>query len=280
MKKLMVVVMSLICLTLTSCNRQNIKNNKQENFLEKAISVNSKENLKNKSRTISTYVYQEYKNHDKVYGQTIHDINLENKPKIIKISNKGSLGDITMYYIIHNDKVGIYNKVNSKEDFSVQRDISISNSEVPYILELLSLQGNISDYEVIKEEVVDGNRTIKISSKRKLEHINSIVEKLSSNPYFKNNKEIEDTIKMLRRGTKSYYWIDQRTSRVIKYQVDTTLENRLSYYIDNIGGTNPPVKITMTSKIDYDNIKKLKIPSDILENDKKSNNTNKVDKEK
>ncbi|MEG0249445.1 MAG: hypothetical protein RR561_01190 [Peptostreptococcus sp.] len=265
MKKLTIIAMSIVCLSLVACNRQNIANNKQENFLEKAISVNSSSNMKTRSRTISTDVYQEYKNKDKVYGKTVHTIDLKNKPNIIKIANKGSLGDAIIYYVINNNKVDVYNGINDKEAFNVQRDLSLSSSEVPYILDLLSLEGNISDYEVIKEEIVDGHRTIKISSNRKLDYLNAIIKNISSRPDLEKNKEIKDTIKILKRGTKSYYWIDQQTSKIVKYQVDTTLENKLSYYLDHKGGTNPPVKITMTSKIDYDNVKKPKIPSNIIE---------------
>ena len=229
---------------------------------------NSIDKVKDENKKINTDTLEIYKNNTKIHGNSIHTIDFNSSPKIIKISNKGSLGNSMIYFVINNDKVDVYNGTDDNSSFTVSKNIPLSETEISSITSKGSLNGNKNNYKIINEEEKKENKNlIKISYTNNHSGIEKDLSSSGINiDQIEKNKELKNTISNLKKGTTDYYWVDKKTFRLVKCELDTTEMNKLFYYMNNKNGTNPPIKSSMISNISYDKIEKIKIPTNISYN--------------
>lgn len=263
-------LLSIVCiagLLISGCGKtekvQESKKIDNNEVIEKALSVNSLDKMKNKNLTIDTKIIREYKDKTKEEGNTKVTINNNQNPAIIKADNKGDSGSLVIYMVNKGAVADIYTSSSDNDTFNLSKDVPIK--DLPYsFYDFGFLNIDKSNYKVIGEEKIGDKDTIKISCTKKSDDLLS-EDVLNMVKNAKDtNKEAEKILSNMDKGIVSYYWLDSKTYEVVKFVIDNTaLENLLS----NMGtepNKNPLTKSTLSATVEY-KADKLEIPKKVAQ---------------
>ncbi len=270
MKKVRLIVAIGILLavgySLAGCGNSTGKGSDQENtqILEKALEYNSPKKSQERDMNITVNSEIKYKDGKVIKGKEEYIINTN--PRAIKMISNGSEGGMTVFHFVNGSSVDMYHSDSENNNkFVEEKDIPIENTSVPATLQLGTLNGKIEDYKVLKDEKVNGRETLKISYHSKLEEFNSMLKKIIKEgtldeKTIEKNKNLQEALDRIKKGKESYYWIDKKDYKVLKFDIDSTDEELIFHYLSNNNDENIPVSHINIGTVLYDNVQKVEKP--------------------
>lgn len=256
------IAISAIILS-TGCSKQESSDkNGSNDQIKSYIAENSADKISKESRTITTNSVEEFTDGKKISGNTEFVIDLVGDTKVIKQESSGDEGDHYLYYkLLDNGKVDVYHSNSKDTSFELNKDVNVKDTGVEAILESGSLDEKNS-YKYEGEEEIDGKKVYKFSLMKKVDGVDLLTSSIDKS-ILEKNKELKSLIEKAKSGYPSYYWIDKDSKKVVKYEIDTSIDDQISYYVNEPEGKNPPLKKIITSTVDY-NEKDIDIPSNVL----------------
>ncbi|WP_101773790.1 hypothetical protein [Peptostreptococcus faecalis] len=257
----------LSVLLLFACSKENKTPDKniQKQFIEDAINYNNKESNKKRDRFIVTKSNMKFS--DGTTSSISSKMILNSSPMSAKMTSSNDKNIEGFYQFLNNDKSVDFYTNTKNQGLDVRKNVDKGLESLYSAMSTGSLTGSANDYKIIGEENLDNKITCKLKKDLSLseykKHIdNLVVDGIVDEKFVKENKYLRDIINDLdENGFFIYYWVEKNTHKLLKMEMNNSLSEFVSYYYNNKNGKKPPISTIVTTNFQYDNVEKLKRPT-------------------